>query len=285
MQFGAVAQIRRPSFMEKYIKTRKLLAYMGEMIKIVVANQKGGVGKTTIAYNLAHNLSRKPGIRVLAIDNDPQGNLTASFLEKPDDMGSHILSAYEGKPVCPVKVAENLSLIGSSISLAPVAERDFQIIFKLKEFLETPDQKASGYDFCIIDCLPSFGHLHLAALNAADYVLIPIKAAPYALAGLKDLFETVEKARKYFNPGLRVLGIIINQVDGRKPILEREMEEVLRDTYGKLVFKNRINKRVKIEESPAFQQPISDYDPKGPAVCEFKALTNEILRRIKNDRK
>ena len=137
------------------------------------------------------------------------------------------------------------------------------------------------FDYAIIDCSPSFGHLHLAALNAADYVLIPVKPSPYALAGLKDLFSTIEKARKYYNSKLKVLGIVINQVDGRKPVIEREMEEVLRETYGDLVLKSKINKRVKIEESPAFQQPITVYDPKGPSSKEFKTMTNEILRRIK----
>ena len=137
------------------------------------------------------------------------------------------------------------------------------------------------FDYAIIDCSPSFGHLHLAALNAADYVLIPVKPSPYELAGLKDLFNTIEKAKKYYNSKLKILGIVINQVDVRKPVIEREMEEVLRETYGDLVLKSKINKRVKIEESPAFQEPITVYDPKGPSAKEFKTMTNEILRRIK----
>ena len=255
------------------------------MIKLAIANQKGGVGKTTIAYNLAQILAGKRATKVLAVDNDPQGNLTYSFLEDPAELKVNILSAYVGNPVTPEQVTKNLFLLGSSIALASVAERDFQVIFKLKEFLETLAQESPAYDYCIIDCLPSFGHLHLAALNAADYVLIPVKPAPYALSGLKDLFDTIDKARNYFNPALKVLGIILNQVDGRKPVMEREMEEVLRDTYGDLVLKCKINKRVKIEESPAFQQPITDYAPKGPSADELKKITNEIVWRIKNDRK
>lgn len=251
------------------------------MIKISVANQKGGVGKTTIAFNLAQILAGKRSTKVLAIDNDPQGNLTSSFLENPTESTATILNAYDGKPVKPVRVSESLCLIGSNINLAPVAERDFQIIFKLKEFLESLEI-GPGFDYCIIDCLPSFGHLHLAALNAADYVLIPVKPAPYALAGLKDLFETIKKARKYFNPDLKILGIVINQFDGRNLVLEKEMEEALRETYGTLVFKSKINKRVKVEESPAFQKPITDYDPKGRSSKEFKALAEEMLKRIKS---
>jgi chromosome partitioning protein len=117
-------------------------------------------------------------------------------------------------------------------------------------------------------------------LVAATYVLIPVKPAPYALAGLKDLFETIERARKYFNPNLKILGIIINQVDGRNFVMEREMEEALREGYGDLVFKNKIKKRIKIEESPAFQKSITEYNPKGPAAKEFKALTQEIFQRL-----
>ena len=145
----------------------------------------------------------------------------------------------------------------------------------------TQNSQSEPYDYAIIDCLPSFGHLHLAALAAADFVLIPVKPAPFALAGMKDLFETIEKAKKYFNPDLKILGIIINQFDGRKLVMEREMERALRDTHGNLVLKTKINKRVKIEESPAFQQAVSQYCPNNPAAAEFVALVQEILHRIK----
>jgi len=139
------------------------------------------------------------------------------------------------------------------------------------------------FDYTIIDGLPSFGHLHLAALAAADYVLIPVKPAPYALAGLKDLLTTVDKTRKFFNPGLRILGVVINQVDGRRLVMEREMERTLRKRYGKMVLRTRIRKSVSIEESPAFQKAIAAYAPNSSATGDFKALTMEVLRRIKNE--
>jgi len=254
------------------------------MVTIAVANQKGGVGKTTIAFNLSQTLASKSGIRVLAIDNDPQGNLTSSFLEDPSKLTSNILDAYDDKHLDPMQAANYIYFIGSTIRLSTISERDFQVIFKLKEALKEQNRRRHSekhrFDYVIIDCLPSFGHLHLAALNAADYVLIPVKAAPYALAGMNDLIATINRARKYFNPDLKILGIVINQIDGRKPIMEREMEKSLRETYKDLVLKAKINKRVKIEESPAFQKSIIDYDPKGPAAKEFKTMTNEILRRI-----
>jgi chromosome partitioning protein len=253
------------------------------MITIAIANQKGGVGKTTIVFNLAQIFARENGVKVLAIDNDPQGNLTSSWLENPDEMKGDILNAHDKKPLEPEQISNHINLLGANIKLASVAERDFQVIFRLKESLDKiqGDPDVRGYDYVIIDCLPSFGHLHLAALVAATYVLIPVKPAPYALAGLKDLFETIKRARKYFNPKLKILGIIINQVDGRKFVMEREMEEALREDYGDLVFKSKIKKRIKIEESPAFQKPITIYDPNGQSAKEFKAMVTEIIRRIK----
>ena len=264
------------------------------MITIAIANQKGGVGKTTLSFNLAHAFAAKRGTRVLAIDNDPQGNLTSSFLKNPvNDLNQDAmtLTAYDGKEPKPQSISNqgnskvngkgknNLALLGANIDLAPVSEREFHVIYNLKEYLESIQDQ---YDFCIIDCLPSFGYLHLAVLIAADYVLIPIKPAPYALAGMNELFKTLERVKKHNNPDLDVLGIVINQFDGRKPIMEREMEESLREIYGNAVLKAKINKRVKIEESPAFQKSITEYEPKGDSAKEFKALTTELMRRLNN---
>ena len=113
----------------------------------------------------------------------------------------------------------------------------------------------------------------------------PSDRPPFALAGIKDLFDTIEKAKKYFNPKLKILGIVINQADGRKLIMEREMEEALREAYGSLVFKTRINKRVKLEESPSCQEPITQYYPKGPSAKEFNALVKECLQRLEPAKK
>lgn len=252
------------------------------MKTISVANQKGGVGKTTIAFNLAQILSSRKKTRVLAIDNDPQGNLTSSFLEDPADLSADILQAYQNgtQTLIPQSNTASLDFFGANINLAPVAEQDFETIFKLKDMLTNIN---GHYDYCIIDTLPSFGHLHLSALTAADYVLIPVKPAPYALSGLTDLLGTIKKVQNRLNPSLEILGIIINQADGRNPIMEREMEAALRENYKELIFKNKINKRIKIEESPAFQKPITEYDPKSIASLEFKAFATELLIRIKRN--
>jgi len=251
------------------------------MTIIAIANQKGGVGKTTITFNLSHILSNNRQSNILAVDNDPQGNLTGSFIKDHPTAEAHVLNLYDDKTVNPAVITHRLHLLWADISLAPVAERDFSIIFKLKEGIERlVAEGSSNYEYVIIDCLPSFGHLQLAALQAADFVLIPVRPSPYALAGMQALFETIEKTRKYFNPYLKVVGIVVNQVDGRGMVIEREMEAALRETYGKLIFNNRIHKRVRIEESPSFQQGIIQYDPRSPAVKDFKAITRELKRRI-----
>jgi len=191
------------------------------------------------------------------------------------------LTAYDGKTFHPQSIngKGNIALLGANIDLAPISERDFHVIYKLREYIESVKDQ---FDFCIIDCLPSFGYLHLAALIAADYVLIPVKLAKYPLVGMNELFKTLEKVKKHNNPNLDVLGIVINQFDGRKLVMERDMEESLREIYRDNVLKTKINKRVKIEESPAFQKSITEYDPKGASAKEFKALTTELLRRLKN---
>ncbi|SRR6056297_134355 len=252
------------------------------MITIAISNQKGGVGKTTLAFNLAHVLADRYQYNVLAIDNDPQGNLTSSFIQDPESMTGKVLDAHEGRSVTPEKISDNLSLLGANTDLAPVAERDFQVIFRLKEaisLLQTASH-SHPHDYVIIDCLPAFGHLQLAALTAADLVLIPVKPAPYALSGIKDLFDTIHKTQKFINPALQVLGIVINQIDGRDLVMEREMEEVLRETYKKLVFKKKLSKRIHMEESPTFQKAITAYKPKSEAAKEFMALAKEVHKRI-----
>ena len=128
------------------------------MITIAIANQKGGVGKTTLSFNLAHTFAAKRGIKVLAIDNDPQGNLTSSFLENPaNDLTAMTLDAYDGNEIRPqvLNGKGNLALLGANTSLATVADRNFmETIFKLREYLESIKDQ---YDYCIIDCLPGFG--------------------------------------------------------------------------------------------------------------------------------
>ncbi len=211
------------------------------MITIGIANQKGGVGKTTISFNLAHILAKKK--RVLAIDNDPQGNLTKSLLEDPNSLSGDIFSAYTDDNPTPQSITPKLDLLGANQELAKVVDMDFENIYKLQDIKDRFGQK---YDFCIIDSHPSLDRLQLAVLSAADYIIIPVKPAPYSLQGMTDLFNIIQKIKKRVNPNLQILGILINQADGRTLVLEREMEETLRETYDGLVFKTKLHKRTAV---------------------------------------
>lgn len=242
---------------------------------ISIANQKGGVGKTTITFNLAKALAQK-GYKVLAIDNDPQGNLTSAFLEDPDTLQANLLDIYEEKAInAPQPIQANLDLIGADIHLSKVVESSFEVIYRLAEGLEG---LKANYDFILIDSLPAFGYLNMAALNASDFVLVPVKPSKFSLMGLKDLFNIVEKTKKRINKKLKILGIVLNLVETTN--VAQAVEQALRESYSELVFEAKISKRTKLEESPSFQQSIGEYDPKGQPALQFDLFITEFLRRL-----
>jgi chromosome partitioning protein len=245
-------------------------------MKVAIANQKGGVGKTTLAMNLAAGLSMK-GYKTLAIDNDPQGNLTAYILDDHQkDLKSHILQIYDGKEAHPQMVSENLYLFGANKELSTVPERGFDAVFSLKEGLAPLDDE---FDFIIIDCLPGLENLLLASLSVADRVLIPLEPAPFPVLGLSDLIDTINKTKKHLNPSLDILGIIFNKVDGHSIVMQRQIIEALRDSYGELLFDTRIFKRIKVAESTGVSTSIFNYDRDGFSDKNFKELVDEFITR------
>ena len=243
---------------------------------LTVTNQKGGVGKSLVAVQLARAWAAS-GNRVLAIDNDPQGNLSENCLPGGEEITAHVLDIYREKTPAPQPVAPRLDLIGSDILLAPVADQDFEVIFKLKEGLEN---YRDSYDYIIVDSVPSFGHLHIAALACPDFCLIPAKPSRHAFSGLADQLTSVGKAQKRLNPKLKVLGIILNLIDTKNVVLERNFEERLRQDYGDMVFKATLHKRIAYEEATTLGQYIGEYDKK-TSKEEFEAFFKEFKKRIK----
>jgi chromosome partitioning protein len=243
---------------------------------ITVTNQKGGVGKTIIAYQLSRALAAA-GNRVLAVDNDPQGNFSENCLPSAGDaVTAHVMKLYQGHTPLPQPVASGLDLIGSDIQLAPVADQNFEVIFKLREGL---DHYRDSYDYIVVDSVPSFGQLHIAALACPDYCLIPAKPSRHAFSGLADQFGSIEKAKKRLNPGLKIVGIILNLIDTKNVIIERNFEEKLRQEYGDIVFTSMLFKRVAYEEATTLGEFIEDYDKK-TAKNEFDLFYREFLTRI-----
>ncbi len=207
-----------------------------------------------------------------------KSNLTSAFIDDPENLKKTILDIYKDDIISPHEISNELHLIPSNIHLAKIADSDFEIIFKLKEAF----MKYDKYDLVIIDCLPSFGYLNMAALNASDHVLIPTNPSPFALSGLVDLLQTIDKTRNRLNGDLKLLGIVLNMVEGRTTTIGNELEQVLRNDYKEAVFNTIINKSIKIEESPVFHKSIMEYAPGSKNAEQYKNLIDELLSRLKN---
>lgn len=247
----------------------------------VTAMQKGGVGKTTFTFNLGKGLASR-GYRVLFIDNDPQGDLSQACLGDVNiPVSSNTMRLYEnGSKVEPLPISENLNLIGTDIELTLAQEKNFEVIF---DFADRVSELVNDFDYILIDSLPSFGIMHTAALLASDTVCIPTKAAPFSMKAIKMLMDTVNKIKRpRMNPDLKVLGIIINHVEGSQTSLGKEIERQLRDFYQDMIFENKINRTVKIEESPAFKESVMEYMPDSKAAEQYGLVVDEFIKRYQD---
>ncbi len=249
---------------------------------IVIANQKGGVGKTTTAINLSAACAMQ-GKRVLLIDLDPQGNTSLSFVE-PTSVSESAFELFTevNQPlenlIYSTKV-ENLEIIPSKINLAKLEAKlvgDFDAIFRLRDRIE---QIRLNYDFIFIDTPPALGLITVNALVAANYVLIPIQSSYFALEGTDDLLETVEKVRSRPNPDLELLGVMVTLFD-KRTALSKDVEAQIRDVFGDKAFKTVINRSVRLEESPAHKETIFTFSPKSSGAAEYHNLSKEVLERV-----
>ncbi len=248
---------------------------------VAIANQKGGVGKTTTAINLGAALALR-GKRTLLIDLDPQGNSTMSFL----DVRQVERSVYDAlsDPCCTLadvvvrSTLENLWVAPARIALAKLEAKlvgELDAHFRLKDKLvDLPE----AYDHIIVDCPPTLGLLTVNALVAATHLLVPIQSSYFALEGTDDLLETVEKVRSRANPGLRLLGVLITMHD-RRTSLARDIRGQIQNVFGAKVFRTVITKSVRLEESPAYKESIFTFAPDSSGASEYYRLCEEVIDR------
>lgn len=251
---------------------------------IAVTNQKGGVGKTTTAVNLAYYLA-KLGQKTLLIDFDPQGNATSGLgIDKTNlvaTISDVLLGKQELERVILATPYKNLALVPTLATLANTeaeltrAERRFG---RLKRALETlNDQK---FDFVLIDCPPSLSLLTVNALIAAHYIILPVQTEFYALEGLSQLLETMRIIRGGMNPNLALLGVLPTMVDGRTALSGQVLLEI-RKYFKDRVFNSLIPRNVRLAEAPSHGIPIGEYDRFSKGARAYKALAKEVISRVK----
>ena len=248
---------------------------------IAVANQKGGVGKTTTAINLCAELARR-GNRVLLVDIDPQGNATTGLgIDKtslPACMYDVILKSLPIKAVVQPTRVDGLQLAPATLNLAG-AEIELVTAMSREQRLRTALQPLKQeFDYICIDCPPSLGLLTLNALSASASLIVPIQAEYFALEGLGQLTHVIDLAKQHLNPSLHILGVLITMFDGRTNLAVQVVQEVEKFLPG-LMFATRVPRSVRLSEAPSFGAPIAQFDPRGKGAAAYAALAEEVLAR------
>ncbi|PNU01741.1 ParA family protein [Novosphingobium guangzhouense] len=256
------------------------------MIRIAIANQKGGVGKTTTAINVATALAAT-GWKTLLIDLDPQGNASTGIGVGASEREASSYDVLVDKVpvsqcVMPTRIP-NLDLLPATVDLSG-AEVELVSADDRAHRLQRTLTPELGYDVCLIDCPPSLGLLTLNALNAADTLLVPLQCEFFALEGLSQLLQTVERVQQRFNPDLGIIGIALTMYDRRNRLTEQVSDDV-RSVLGKLVFETVIPRNVRLSEAPSHGVPALIYDHACAGSRAYMALARELITRLPEKRK
>lgn len=251
------------------------------MIVLAIANQKGGVGKTTTAINLAAALAMR-GQRTLLVDLDPQSNSSMSYTDVRALARSMYDVLSDGVPLADVILPSpvpHLDLAPARIALAKLESKlvgEIDSHFRLKDRLEAIKDR---YDFVVIDTPPALGLITVNALVAATHLLVPVQSSYFALEGTDDLLETVEKIRSRPNPNLKLLGAVITLHD-KRTTLARDVQKAINEVFGDRVFATTISKSIRLEESPAHRESIFTFAPQSSGAYEYYKLCEEVIERV-----
>jgi chromosome partitioning protein len=250
---------------------------------VAITNQKGGVGKTTTAINLAAGLSMK-GLKTLLVDLDPQANSSMSFVDV-HGLERTVYDALVERDVSfrdvivPTEKTPGLFIAPANIALAKVEAKlvgEIDGIYRLKDALASVQDE---YQYIVIDTPPTLGLITVNALVASTHVLIPIQSSYFALEGTDDLLETIDKVKARANPQLQILGAVITLYD-RRTLLARDILGEIRKVFGDKIFKTTISKSVRLEESPAYRESIFTFAPRSSGAYEYYKLSEEVLSRV-----
>ena len=248
---------------------------------IAIANQKGGVGKTTTAINLSATLA-EAGQKVLAVDFDPQGNETSGFGVEKNQLEQTVYELLIGEckvSDCLIKeVQPNLDLIPSNVNLAGAEIELLEMENKEKFLRGFLRRLRKNYDFIIIDCPPSLSLLTVNALVAADTVLVPLQCEYYALEGLNQVMKTIQLVKKGLNPKLEMEGVVFTMFDSRTN-LSSEVVESVRENLNENIYNTMIHRNVRLAEAPSYGMPITVYDTRSAGAEDYRMLAAEVIKR------